>query len=1042
IMDFKEDENSSAERLAIQKSKRNSVEIKGAEASPELTWYQEEKLCLQHSDPLEIYCKTDQTLICKQCATHQQHQGHNKCYTVGAKVSQELDTMTLLEQALTNVDKNKFRIYLCQNYPECLETSEMACDVQVICKLMLDRFGSEEALKIALKVMLEKGEHLETIQDRLKYKLQHHLKFKFECINEGNAQQGNPILLNDIYTELLITEGGDGGVNKEHEVRLIEEACKNRDMHETMIQCNDIFNPLPGQKKRIRTVLTKGIAGIGKTVSVHKFILDWAEGNENQDIHFIFPLPFRDLNLKRDNKYGVMQLLYQFFPQLKELQSISSEKTKVMFIFDGLDECRLPLDFMNNEMCCDLTKEVSVDVLLTNLIRGNILPSAHLWITSRPAAASQIPPECIDRVTEVRGFNDSDREGYFRKRFSDPNLADKIVTHIKSSRSLYIMCHIPVFCWISATVLGQMLGKADIEVPKTLTQMYTHFLIIQTHLKNKKYHGMIQEDIDLTESDKEMILKLGSLAFLQLEKGNLIFYEKDLIECGINVGEASEYSSICTEIFKEEFGLYREKVFCFVHLSIQEHLAAMYVQVKFANNNINVLRKDAENQKQTINMSDLHKSAIDRAMQSENGHFDLFLRFLLGLSLVSNQVLLRGLLSKHCSESMEVTVEYIKEKIRKESSAERTINLFHCLNELNYNSLVEEIHSFLRSGRHSETELKPDQCSALAYVLLTSDDVINEFNLKMCNTSLDGYQRLLPVVRNLRRAILAGVNLTDESCETLTSILQSANSHLTELDLSFNNLGDLGVKLLCNGLSNPHNKLQKLDFSYNKLELIGVKQLCDCLIHPHCKLKSLGLAGTNFSEQACELMASIFQSGNSHLEELKLGCNILRDSGVKLLTVGLVSIQCKLETLGLDRCNLTHESCEALKGVLKSCSSHLRELNLSYNKLDLSAVQQLCEGLTCPTCKLEILDLSYNTLSNSGVNLLCAGLMNPDCKIKSIRLSDVGLSEDTCKTLALTVQSANSHLRELDLSNNYIGDSGVKLLCAGLISPNSKLEKL
>lgn len=314
------------------------------------------------------------------------------------------------------------------------------------------------------------------------------------------------------------------------------------------------------------------------------------------------------------------------------------------------------------------------------------------------------------------------------------------------------MCHIPVFCWISATVLEQMLGKADIEVPKTLTQMYTHFLIIQTHSNNKKYHGMIQEDIDLAESDKEMILKLGKLAFLQLEKGNLIFYEKDLIECGINVGEASEYSSICTEIFKEEFGLYREKVFCFVHLSIQEHLAAMYVQVKFVSN-INVLRKDEENQKQTIKISDLHKSAIDRAMQSENGHFDLFLRFLLGLSLVSNQVLLRGLLSKHYSESMEETVEYIKEKIRKESSAERTINLFHCLNELNYNSLVEEIHSFLRSGRNSETELKPDQCSALAYVLLTSDDVINEFNLKMCNTSLDGYQRLLPIVRNLRKAM-------------------------------------------------------------------------------------------------------------------------------------------------------------------------------------------------------------------------------------------------------------------------------------------------
>ncbi|XP_058232268.1 NACHT, LRR and PYD domains-containing protein 3-like isoform X2 [Hemibagrus wyckioides] len=1016
-------EDSDLTEEVIQDDKEIGERFKGLHPSPmttemyasaRLTRCREESLCLQHCAPLDVFCKTDQTLICEQCA-NLEHQDHNICYTTGAKVSKELDTVSLLEHTLNKVDKNKFMSYLCQNYPECFETPQVICDIREVPKLILETFGSEVALKIAIMVMLENERNLKTIQDRLKAKLQRHLKSKFECINEGNAQQGTPILLNDIYTELLITEGGDEGINKEHEVRLIEEACKNRDTQETVIQCNDIFKPLHGQKKRIRTVLTKGIAGIGKTVSVHKFILDWAEGKENQDIYFIFPLPFRDLNLKGDNKYSVIQLLSQYFPELKELIPVSCEELKTLFIFDGLDECRLPLNFKNNEMCCDVTKEIPVDVLLTNLIRGNLLPTALLWITSRPAAADQIPPDCIDRVTEVRGFNDSEKVRYFRKRFSDPSLADKIVAHVKSSRSLHIMCHIPVFCWISATVLERMLGKADMEVPKTLTQMYTHFLIIQTHLKNKKYHGMTKEDMDLTESDKEMLLKLAELAFLQLEKGNLIFYEEDLIECGINVAEASEYSAICTEIFKEEFGLYREKVFCFVHLSIQEHLAAMYVLVKFVNNDTNIFSKDAGNLNQTTKISDLHKSAVDRAMQSENGHFDLFLRFLLGLSLDSNQVLLRGLLPKSCSESLEETVEYIKERIRNESSAERTINLFHCLNELNYNSLVEEIHSFLSSGRNSETELKPDQCSALAYVLLTSDDVINEFDVKMCNTSLEGYQRLLPVVRISRKAILAGINLTDESCETLASVLQSANSHLTELDLSFNNLGDLGVKFLCNGLSNPHSKLEKLNLSCNNLEHAGVKLLCDCLMSPHCKLQTLGLAGTNFSEPSCQLIASYFQSANSHLKELDLGCNNMRDSGVKLLTAGLSSLQCHLEKLGLDRCDLTHNSCEALKAVLQSPNSYLRELNLSYNKLGVSGIQQLCEGLMHPDCTLE------------GLNL---------------RLVDVGISTNACKTLALALKSADPHLRELDLSNNCIGDSGVKLICDGLISPNSKLEKL
>uniref|UniRef100_A0A3B1KEG9 NACHT LRR and PYD domain-containing protein n=1 Tax=Astyanax mexicanus TaxID=7994 RepID=A0A3B1KEG9_ASTMX len=321
------------------------------------------------------------------------------------------------------------------------------------------------------------------------------------------------------------------------------------------------------------------------------------------------------------------------------------------------------------------------------------------------------------------------------------------------------------------------------------------------------------------------------------------------------------------------------EVFCFVHLSIQEHLAAVYVHLECVNNNKNILSTETESQSTAVKMSDVHKSAVDRALQSENGQFDLFLRFLLGLSLQSNQALLSGLLSNYCEKSSEETVTYIKEKIRNESSAERSINLFHCLNELNYNSLVEEIRNFLRSDRHSETELTPDQCSALAYVLLTSEDVMEEFDLKMCNTSSEGYRRLLPVVKTSRRAMqvfstfLAGANLTDESCKTLASILKSSNSHVTELYLGFNNLGDFGVNLICDGLSDPHCKLEKLNLSHNKLRNIGMKMLCDSL--------------TTSVLSTC-----------SCLRELELRDNDLQDSGAKLLCVGLQDTQCNLQRLG------------------------------------------------------------------------------------------------------------------------------------------------
>ncbi len=514
-------------------------------------------------------------------------------------------------------------------------------------------------------------------------------------------------------------------------MRQIETQSRRTATEDTAIKCNDIFRPLPGQDKPIRTVLTKGVAGIGKTVSVQKFILDWAEGKENQDVQLIFPLPFREINLRKDKKISLSDLLHDFFPETKEIE-IFSDKYKVLFIFDGLDECRLSLNFKSKVKLCNISESASVDVLLMNLIVGNLLPSALIWITSRPAAADLVPSECVHRVTEVRGFNEPQKEEYFRKRISDQSLANTIISHLKSSRSLYIMCHIPVFCWISATVLEKMLSRAESgEIPKTLTQMYTRFLILQTNIKHEK-------DYEKRVTDEDMILKLGKVAFEQLVKGNVIFYEEDLRECGIDVREASVYSGLCTQIFREELGLYQGKVFCFVHLSIQEHLAALYVHLSFINNNINLFEpikiqswwSKLKDWFQHV-LSELHQRAVDEALESKNGHLDLFLRFLLGLSVEFHQTLLQRIMTLKIirSDSNEKTVEYIKKKIRTIDSPEKSINLFHCLNELGDHSLVKEIQQYLKSGTIKETKLSSSQWSAVVFVLLTSENKLDMFDI-------------------------------------------------------------------------------------------------------------------------------------------------------------------------------------------------------------------------------------------------------------------------------------------------------------------------
>ncbi|CAI5669451.1 unnamed protein product [Oreochromis niloticus] len=592
-------------------------------------------------------------------------------------------------------------------------------------------------------------------QDELKSTL----KKKFQCVFEGITKAGNPTLLNQIYTELYITEGGTAEVNDEHEVRQIETASRKPDRPETTIRQEDIFKASPGRDVPIRTVLTKGVAGIGKTVLTHKYSLDWAEDKANQDIQFIFPFTFRELNVLKEEKFSLVELVHHFFTETKEAGICSFEDFQVVFIFDGLDECRLPLDFHKTTILTDPRKSTSVDVLLINLIRGKLLPSAYVWITTRPAAANQIPPDCVGMVTEIRGFTDPQKEEYFRKRFRDKKQASRIISHIKTSQSLHIMCHIPVFCWITATVLEDVLKTREGgQLPKTLTDMYIHFLVVQAKVKKVKYDGGAETDPHWSPESRKMIESLGKLAFDQLQKGNLIFYESDLTECGIDIRAASVYSGVFTQIFKEERGLYQEKVFCFIHLSVQEFLAAFHVHLTFINSGLNLLEEQTTSQTRETRESAekyFYQSAVNKALQSPNGDLDLFLRFLMGLSLQTNQTLLRGLLTQTGSSSQtnQETVQYIKKTLSESLSSEKSINLFHCLNELNDRSLVEEIQQSLRSGSLSTDKLSPAQWSALVFILLSSEKDLDVFDLKKYSASEEALLRLLPVVKASNKAL-------------------------------------------------------------------------------------------------------------------------------------------------------------------------------------------------------------------------------------------------------------------------------------------------
>ncbi|XP_062296766.1 NACHT, LRR and PYD domains-containing protein 12-like [Scomber scombrus] len=858
-----------------------------------------------------------------------------------------------------------------------------------------------------------------------------YLRVKCQQVTAVNDNAERP-LLNDIYTEVNITRGRCKEVNAQHEVWQLERASK-METQDSPIKCQDIFKVLPNQKKHIiRVVLMIGVAGVGKTFTVQKFTLDWAEGSKNQHISQLILLPFKELNPIKDEQYSLLMLIHKFYPTLQ----LTAEKLavcKVLFIFDGLDESRLSMDFNNSEVVSDVTQKSSVSVLLTNLIRGKLLPSALIWITSLPAAADQIPSTFVNRVTEVRGFTDAQKEEYFRRRYSDGKKSSRIISHIKTSRSLHIMCHIPVFCWITATVLDHMLTTHQRgELPKTLTDMYSHFLLFQTKRKKNKY--------DEGRETRKLLLKLGRLAFEQLEKGNM-FYQEDLKQCGLGVTEASVLSGVCTEIFRKEQGCDKAIVYSFVHLSVQEFLAAVHMYHCYTNGKAGVLKDFLGESNPSLDVFLMR--AMEKSLRSENGHLDLFVRFLHGLSLESNQSLLGDLLGQtdNSPETIQRVINNLKEMNSEDVSPDRSINIFHCLMEMNDRSVHQEIQEFLKSKNRSEKELSEIHCSALAYMLQMSEEVLDELDLKKYNTSDEGRRRLIPAVRNCRKAELSDCKLSETHCEVLVSALKS-NPHLTHLDLSKNKLSDSAVKRLSAGLESPD-----------------------------CRLKTLILEHCSLSETSCDDLVSALKSNPSHLRELDLSGNNLYDSGVKVLSARLESPNCRLETLRLWDCSLSETSCASLVSALKSNPSHLRDLDLSENNLSDSGVKVLSAGLESPNCRLETLrlfrcslseiscaplasvlksnsshlrelDLGKNNLKDSAVKHLSSGLESPNCKLETLRLISCNLSEISCDYLTSALKSNSSHLRELDLSGNNLKESDVKQLIDLQESPDCRLETL
>nr|XP_061796626.1 NACHT, LRR and PYD domains-containing protein 3-like [Nerophis lumbriciformis] len=1034
-----------------------------------------------------------------------------------------------------------------------------------------------ERKELLLKTLMELGEdnfqsfnsavfsiHDDEQIDRLKADLQKKLHSLYSFVPEGNTERWQQQPLANVYTELVITCGADIRPDERHEVLQMETRAAAA--KKSILPC-DIFKSHDGQPRPIRTLLTVGFAGIGKTFLVQKLVCDWASGNANQDVHFIFPFTFRELNTDEGKNFTLAKLIRCYVCEsrhmseetlniiLDELQKsgirdYESSPIKILFVLDGLDECKFKMDLKNEtKVDIDVTEAYPLEILLAHLIKRNLLPCARVWITTRPATARDIPSDLIDGRTEVRGFSDSRRLEYFRKKF--PN-EERVIKHIRKTRTILIMCHLPIFCWLTATVLQDHLDKGkEEELPATLTDMYSEHVFNQLDKSKERQ----------TTESADYVKPLAKLAFDHTMSKQQIFYEEDLAKSGFDYSQAAKHSGIFTEVFEEVRPLRRNqqgKMFQFVHLSIQEYLAAFHVMICLFHDNKNILADSEQALEWGWKINEVHRSALQKASESE-GNLDLFIRFLFGLSLACNQKLVGELLKapQDCRRSKSKTVKLIKERI-KQNTPEKNINLFYCLKELKDDSLLKEFQIKRNSSHRIDWNNMPnDMWSALAFYLLTDDENMKSFKLRKYAPSPLGLEKLLVVVKaseksnsanshvplnkgqmtrneavNTKRQALvlekpifyevelcfnssgtcsdAGAleerdhyscpkclrkcGLDKGSCHLLASVLSSP-SNMKHLDLCQNDLSDEGVEILSKELASPNCTLEELtlrecgldkgschllasvlsspsnmkhlDLSQNDLSDEGVEILSKELASPNCKLESLDLWNCKLGKGSCHPLASVLSSP-SNLKSLSLSLNNLSDEGVEILSKGLASPHCTLESLRLWNCNLDKGSCDLLASVLSS-PSNLKRLDLRGNNLSDEGVEILSKGLASPNCTLEKLilmecdldkgschllasvlsspsnmkhlDLYDNGLSDEGVEILSKGLASPNCTLESLDLSYCDLGKASCHPLA-SVLSSPSNLRDLDLSLNNLSAEGVEILSKGLASPNCTLEKL